>query len=348
MIIKVSDSIISPLGVGSEENFIRVSKGESMLRRHEDAEGLLQPYYASLFTERRVFSELCIEAAEEALWGCGVDASSDKVLFVVSTTKGEDLELYHSSGKIAKHFGNKNGVIVVSNACTSGVCAQITAARMLNTGKYDTAIVVGCDIQTPFIVSGFQSFKALSDELCRPFDGARRGLNLGEAAAAMILRRTDDIEEGQWEYVAGGIHNDANHISGPSRTGEGALRCLNDVRNGDFGDMAFVNLHGTASLYNDDMESVAINRAGLGEMPVNSLKGYYGHTMGAAGVLETILSMKAVEHNIVLGTRGLVTVGTVENVNASNENRSCGGNGFVKLLSGFGGSNAAVRWRIKR
>ena len=82
MIIKVSDSIISPLGVGSEENFIRVSKGESMLRRHEDAEGLLQPYYASLFTERRVFSELCIEAAEEALQGSGVDASSDKVLFV--------------------------------------------------------------------------------------------------------------------------------------------------------------------------------------------------------------------------------------------------------------------------
>lgn len=348
MIVKLSDSIISPLGKGTEENFRRVANCESMLTLHTDSDGLLQPYFASLFGKRSTFTELCIAAVEDALKGCEVDPASPDVLFVVSTTKGNNLELYQSSKSVARHFGNPNDVIVVSNACTSGVCAQITAARMLSYLYCKTAIVVGCDVQTPFIISGFQSFKALSDEQCKPFDANRRGLNLGEAAAAIILHSVSSLSDGSWEYIGGGIHNDANHISGPSRTGEGSLRCLNDVKDESFANVAFINLHGTATLYNDDMESVAVNRAGLGEKPVNSLKGYYGHTMGAAGVLETLLSMKALEKGLVLGTRGLEKVGTVEPLNASSDNRECQGSDFIKLLSGFGGVNAAVRWRLNR
>ena len=141
--------------------------------------------------------------------------------------------------------------------------------------------------------------------------------------------------------------NDANHISGPSRTGEGSYRCLQalDI---DKVELAFVSVHGTSTLYNDEMESIALDRAGLSEVPMFSLKGIYGHTMGAAGVLETILSMQAVEHGVVYGTRGFDTLGVSRQVSVSAEMRTTDKQSFVKLLSGFGGCNAAMKFRLTR
>ena len=215
--------------------------------------------------------------------------------------------------------------------------------RALESGRYDYAVVVGADVQSRFIISGFQSFKALSPEPCKPFDAHRLGLNLGEAAAAIVYQRVEKAQSGQWVAGAGAICNDANHISGPSRTGEGSFRALNTVlEDADVDDIAFVNVHGTATLYNDEMESIAIERAGLIDKPVNSLKGYYGHTMGAAGVMEVILSMRAVEDHTILGTKGFDSLGVSKNVKVSSEHRSTDKNSFIKLLSGFGGCNAAM------
>ena len=153
----------------------------------------------------------------------------------------------------------------------------------------------GSDVQSRFIISGFQSFKALSDEACRPFDKDRRGLNLGEAAATIIFK--DEVPgPDDWCIVSGAVRNDANHISGPSRTGEGSFRALKAAL-GDFdpGLLAMVSVHGTSTPYNDEMEAIAIARAGLDKVPVSCLKGVFGHTMGAAGILETILSMASVD-----------------------------------------------------
>lgn len=139
--------------------------------------------------------------------------------------------------------------------------------------------------------------------------------------------------------------NDANHISGPSRTGEGSYRCLQalDINKDE---LAFISVHGTSTLYNDEMESIAIDRAGLADVPLFSLKGIYGHTMGAAGVLETILSMQAVEHGVVFGTRGFENLGVSRPVSVSADSRTTNKQSFVKLLSGFGGCNAAMKFSL--
>lgn len=372
MITKIADNIISPLGFTSEENFKSVLKGRSELRRHDHAFGLPETFFGSLL-ERDVvtaifeqecglagpysfFEKLSILSAKQAIDSSDIKADDKNVVFVISTTKGnvDCLEknpadpsayLAKSATLIAEFFGNKNTPIVVSNACISGVCAQITAVRMLLGGKYKFAVVIGCDVVSKFIVSGFQSFKALSMEKCKPYDINRCGLNLGEAVGTIILKSDSNATDGNWHYMASSIHNDANHISGPSRTGEGSFRVLKDIlAHIDKDELAFVNAHGTATPYNDEMESIAIHRAGLDNVPTNGLKGYYGHTLGAAGIIETILSMKAVESGVILPTMGFELPGTSHSVNISNELRRTDKKIFIKILSGFGGSNAGIAY----
>jgi 3-oxoacyl-[acyl-carrier-protein] synthase-1 len=110
-------------------------------------------------------------------------------------------------------------------------------------------------------------------------------------------------------------------------------------------ELGFVSVHGTSTLYNDEMESIALDRAGLSEVPVCALKGTFGHTMGAAGILETILCMLALEEGIVLPTRGFETLGVSRPVKVSALEQRARGNSFIKLLSGFGGVNGAILLR---
>lgn len=370
----LADNIISPLGFTSRETFGAVAAGESRLRLHDDAFGLPEPVCASLLsrdrlhehadkagisTDMTLFERLATLSALDAVERAGIDPASPDTLFILSTTKGNvDLLasdpsdprslLSSSARRVAGHFGNSRTPLVVSNACISGVCAQIAAARAIASGRVRTAVVTGADILSRFIVSGFQSFKALSPEPCRPYDSARRGLNLGEGAATMVISAAGATENGGWEYRAGSIHNDANHISGPSRTGEGAYLVLEDILAATGRQrLAFVNAHGTATNYNDEMESIALHRARLCGVPLNALKGVFGHTLGAAGVLETVVSMKAVEAGIVLPTRGYGECGVSHSLDLSPHTRPAHGDTFIKMLSGFGGSNAAVAWTLR-
>ena len=320
MVSCIGHSIISPLGVGSAANVEAVRAGRSGLRVHTNRFADVEPFCASLFDTPQEFVPLCIRCVEDALNDAKIAADASTI-FILSTTKGDNLDLLTPAQAIARHFGNPNPPVVVSNACTSGVCAQITAKRLLDAGLYQHAIVIGCDIQTRFIVSGFQSFKALSPEPCLPFSPERKGLNLGEAVAAIIYSQEPRAEsqEPHWVLEAGSIHNDANHLSAPSRTGEGAYRCLIDVLEGVTpADIDLLGVHGTATLYNDDMETIAIERAGLQDVEKSILKPFFGHTMGAAGIVETIIGIE------MLGK------GT-----------------FIKMLSGFGGVNAAIRLTCK-
>ena len=365
MIVKLADHIVTPLAEGTGENYRRVKRGESMLRRYDGWQGVPEPFTASLFAANELcgndrftrFEQLCIRSIDGALDQLALDPAHNRVLFIFSTTKGnvellnpaegtryarERVLLGESARVIARHYGNYVMPVVVSNACTSGVCALIAGMRALQSGRCDYAIVTGCDVQSPFIVSGFQSFKALDPDVCRPFDATRAGLNLGEAAATMVLSRAER-SQGRWTVVRGAIRNDANHISGPSRTGEGSYRALRAAL-GDFPAerLAVVNVHGTATSYNDEMESIALARAGVSAVPVNSLKGYFGHTMGAAGVLESAITMSAIDDATVLATRGYNTSGVSCEVSVDAANRPTDRTAFVKLLSGFGGCNAAL------
>jgi len=372
MIVSVANNIISPLGMNTAENYAAVKAGQSELKRYEGKWNLPEPFVASLVDRDKVeqafatlaakgeytfFEKMIILSAKKAIEQTDIDPTSDKVLFILSTTKGnvflldkretgflsERVRLGMSAHQMTEFFHNPNTPIVVSNACISGVCAQIQALRELEAGNFDYVVVVGCDVQSAFIVSGFQSFKALSPEPCKPFDANRTGLNLGDAAATIIYTRKDAVGPDEWVACRGAIRNDANHISGPSRTGEGSYRALKVVLGDVSPDkIAFINAHGTATLYNDEMESVAIERAGLAQVPVNGLKGYYGHTMGAAGILETILSMQAIDDHNILATRGYETLGVTHPLVVSNQNQATDKQAFIKLLSGFGGCNAAL------
>lgn len=370
MVVKLADNIISPLGVTTEENYRAVKAGHSALRLHEGVPGIPIPFYASLIDENILtvegdytkFERMCIQSVAAALAQCDIDASSDRVLFIVSTTKanvsllaggrypaGSNLPSSVLPGvaasRIASYFSNHRTPLVVSNACISGVCAQIEALRALEHGLCDYAVVVGADVQSAFIVTGFQALKAVSAEACRPFDRDRKGLNLGEAAATVIYGRSDTADN-RWQMVCGAVRNDANHISGPSRTGEGSYLALRSVLQHITPDeIAFISAHGTATLYNDEMESIAVERAGMTDTPVGSLKGCYGHTMGAAGVLETLLSMSAVDDHTVLGTRGFENLGVSRPISVSSENRTTDRHAFIKLISGFGGCNAAAAFK---
>ena len=355
-VVCMGESILSPLGATPAENFAAVCRGESALQRYEGIFGVHEPFVASLMDRNRwtvpgrtFFDSIVVEAARRAVEAAGIDPASPRTAFILSTIKGniefidtQDVTLAASARRLADAFGNPNPAVVVSNACISGLAALLQGRRMLLSGGYDHVVVVGAEVQSRFIVTGFQSLKALSEAPCKPFDATRDGLNLGEAAAAVVL----GFGEAGWELVDGAVRNDANHISGPSRTGEGSFKALRYVlRQARPEELAFVNVHGTSTLYNDEMEAIAIDRAGLLNVPVNALKGTFGHTMGAAGILESILSMHAVDAGLVLPTRGFSERGVSRPVRVSAAAGQTDKRAFVKLLSGFGGVNGALLFR---
>ena len=341
MIYKIADNILSPLGETTAQNYEAVKAGRSV----NLTKGTVPIVRSEGLTR---FEAMAVKSAKCAIQEAGIDPGKDNVVLILSTTKAnievlsqgnEDPGPAHAAKSIAEELGVVTEPIVVCNACISGVAAIILAQRLLEHRDYDYAIVCGADVLSEFTVSGFQSLKAVSEEPCRPFDMERLGLNLGEAAATMILT----VDSGQWAIEAGAIRNDAFHISSPSKDGEGARLALEAIGAEAVKDsLAQINAHGTATMFNDQMESVAIERAGLNTVPVNSLKGYFGHTLGAAGILETIITMAALDDHTVLGTKGFEERGVSGKILLSSENQTTDKDRFVKMISGFGGGNAAI------
>lgn len=377
----IADNIISPLGETSEDNYLSVKSGRSGIRAYEPGTcNIPEGFNASLLFED--FETLALKSAQKAIGnalkniengqkdignkqktiGNGqLELKGKRTAFILSSTKGnieENISLADSAQRIASQLGIDTKPIVVCNACISGLSALILGNRLIDSGLYDAAIVCGCDTPRQFILSGFQSLKALSPEPCRPFDMERMGLNLGEAAATLILSK-NPLQGNSWRMGDGFIRNDAFHISTPSKTADGLYLSLQrtlesytkevssackqiDMKS----HLAFINAHGTATLFNDQMESVAIGRAGLSDLPANAYKSFWGHTMGAAGILETIISMKAIDDDTILGTRGFSELGVSGKMNICAENRPTDKKGFIKMLSGFGGCNATI-WAAK-
>lgn len=365
MVSVLADNVISPLGGTSEENYQAVKEGKSAIRAYAPmTAGIPNGFVASLLSSD--FEELAFRSAQKAIDASGINVSSTRTVFILSSTKGaieklgqtDDDKLY--LGNIAQRIATRLGIqlspIVVCNACISGLAAMILASRLLVSKKYDYAVVCGADCPGRFIISGFQSLNAMSAFSCQPFDIERQGLNLGEAAATVVLGReitTKSVNNGcrkqVWQIGHGYIKNDAYHISAPSKTAEGLYEALQETMNGiDKRNIAFINAHGTATLFNDQMEAIAIHRAELQDIPVNALKGYVGHTLGAAGIMETILCMKAVDDHTVLGTRGYEEVGVSGRIQLSSKHHSTIKTSFIKQLSGFGGCNATLYARSVR
>lgn len=357
----IADNIISPLGETSEGNYLSVKAGRSGIRAYEPGTcNIPEGFYASLLFED--FETLALRSAQKAIANAQLELKGKRTAFILSSTKGnieENISLADSAQRIANQLGIDSKPIIVCNACISGLSALILGNRLIDSDLYDAAIVCGCDTPRQFILSGFQSLKALSPEPCRPFDMERMGLNLGEAAATLILSK-NPIQGNSWRMGDGFIRNDAFHISTPSKTADGLYLSLqrtlesftkeisSTCKQIDLKEhLAFINAHGTATLFNDQMESVAIGRAGLSDLPANAYKSFWGHTMGAAGILETIISMKAIDDDTILGTRGFSELGVSGKMNICAENRPTDKKGFIKMLSGFGGCNATI-WAAKK
>ena len=365
-----TDNIFSPLGETTAANMNALRLGISGIRREKKLLGD-EPVCASLFPaglqplsdnekhhDLSFFESITLASASDALKNSGLDARDSRTGFILSTTKGNIslveaenrqeileslLSLNDSADRIARALGMQGESLVVSHACISGLLAMITGMRLIQAGRYDHLVITGADLITPFIFSGFRSFQAISPNPCRPFDAARDGISLGEAAATVILsaeKSSDSIQ-----LKGGAVTNDANHISGPSRTGdELALAILRALKqsNVEPEEIDFISAHGTATRYNDEMEAKAFHLAGLQEKPVNSLKGYYGHTLGAAGLLESIITIHSMKENILIPTLGFTSPGTELPVNIVKSFTSATLKRTLKTASGFGGCNAAI------
>lgn len=366
-----ADNIISALGFTTKENFEAIREYRSGIALHTDEHLSHLPIQAATVDTTRLnryvqqyrleeytrLEQLFILSIRQTLAEANIDLSGPDCCIVFSTTKGnisllsgraeeesaETVSLWKTAERVAAYFQVGQNVKIISNACISGVSALIVAKRLIEKKAYRKIIVTGGDILSPFITSGFVSFKSVSPERCRPFDARRDGLNLGEGCGTLLL--TTEEKPGSILLAGGGISNDANHISGPSRTGDGLYHAIRLAMNNagiEASAVGLVNTHGTATVYNDEMESKAIHLAGLQNVPINSLKPYFGHTLGAAGVIETIICAHELKAGILLGTPGFEEPGTslpliVQSQHISQPLQIC-----VKTASGFGGCNAAI------
>lgn len=376
-------AMITSLGQGVGRNFNALVDGKSGVKKSYSQRVTQSSVTAGLISEEiyedleRQFGKdansraelLAISCINELRWdstvrtGLVIASAKGNISFLenkhytdAESIKSDSRIMFGSMGEhIASRFGIANDdTFIISNACISGVSAIAFARRMILAGRYSQMIVVGVDIQNRFITSGFASFKSLSDDLCRPYDASRCGLNLGEACGAMLLTAKpdgcSDCNGGQpvVSIDGGAMTDDANHISGPSRTGDGlffAMRKSMEEANVSAEQIDVLQMHGTATAYNDEMESKAVSLARLQDVPAQSLKSYFGHTMGASGVIETIILAEEMKRGIFVGTKGFENLGVPMPVNVSANNRIIKESGKIyglKTASGFGGTNAAV------
>lgn len=358
-----ADSLISSLGKNTQENLKAIREYRSGITMHEAGviadSSILAATVSDLVKGPDTYTrleQLFILTIQDILSQSGISLADTDCGLILSTTKGNvDLlsnhpnepdsrvYLWEMGKRIGRHFQAESRVEVISNACISGVSALIVAKRWIETDKYKKVIVAGGDILSHFITSGFLSFRSVSSTICRPYDAQRDGLNLGEACGAVLLcsegSNTDIILSG------GAISNDANHISGPSRTGDGLYLAIHQAMEEgavNSEDISFINAHGTATVYNDEMESKAIHLAGLEAVPVNSMKPYFGHTLGASGIIESIICLHELKENILFGTLGYEKVGVSMPIIVQADHRDMPMKHCIKTASGFGGCNAAI------
>jgi 3-oxoacyl-[acyl-carrier-protein] synthase-1 len=242
---------------------------------------------------------------------------------------------------VQEALGLEGPAETISTACSSSAKVFASAERMIRLGLVDAAVVGGVDTLCGSVLFGFNSLELVSTEPCRPFDATRNGISLGEGAGFALVERG----RGPLELLGYGEASDAHHMSTPHPEGLGAERALNDAlaRAGLAADaIDYINMHGTASMKNDEVEGAMVARRFPATTHASSTKGFTGHTLGAAGIVEAVISLLAIETGLMPG-----------NVNTTVIDADCGpqirlqpARGDVRYaLSnsfGFGGNNCSL------
>ena len=252
--------------------------------------------------------------------------------------------------KVQSLAGTNSGGMVVSAACASSSAAIARAAAKIRSGDCDCVVVVACDCVSEFVYAGFSALMALDSEAARPFDKDRSGLSLGEAAGFVLLM-SDQLASNEdrlvMAEVAGwGLTSDANHMTGPSRDGSGLAVAIEKslmsagVSKSEVGSIA---AHGTGTVYNDSMEMKALKLVFDGKpLPTYSIKGGIGHTLGAAGLVETLVAIRSLKNKAVPPTVNMQKVDDMARGWVSPEAWRFKSDVTVSTNAGFGGINAAL------
>ena len=313
-------------------------------------------------------SLLLLAAAEDLLARSALTAEPERIAVVLGTALGgvEQLERAMAPGGRARHaldalydspahalarrLGARGPVMTVGAACAAGATAIGTGADLLRADVVDVVIAGGYDALCRFVMRGFDALRSLTRERVRPFDKRRSGLLLGEAAGLVMLARERDTHGPRLGRLLGHASaSDGSHVAAPDAYGRGlelAIRSALDEAGLTPADVEFVSAHGTGTLVNDRIEADVLRRVLAGrvsEVPVNSIKGSVGHTMGAAAVLEAVMCLMAGREGVVPHTVGLEEPDPVcELDHVIGSPRAAQPRISLSTSLGFGGCNAAL------
>jgi 3-oxoacyl-(acyl-carrier-protein) synthase len=281
--------------------------------------------------------------------------AADELLDPPSSYQGQPWQI---GEQVCKHLSLTGGNTTVSAACASSTIAIIQAALRIAGGECDQALVVGVDLISRFVLGGFASLKGLSPGGCKPFDTKRDGLSLGEGGGWLLLsnRRKPFNSMGcVLSPIGWGITCDAVHITAPCRQGSGLIAAISQATSNMDVTVGGINAHGTGTVYNDAMELTAFNaiwglsgKSGMTTQkyqeppPVCSIKGGIGHCLGAAGIIEAILSLKSLETGVLPPTVGFMESATNTPLISGQEAIPLCSPSILSCNSGFGGINAAL------
>jgi 3-oxoacyl-[acyl-carrier-protein] synthase I len=365
-VFAINPHIYSPLGTNSAENFASVLAGKTGLKS-EQFHFSEKPLWVSRVESEQLESDfgfhksafsklekMCLVSMMSVIEQTNLQEYLSETALVFCSTKGNidalnddfsQISIPKLAQKLADFVGILHKPFIISNACISGLQGIVWGTRLIKSRAFKYVLVVAGDLVSDFVLSGFKSFNAVSDEPCRPFDNERKGINLGEASASILLTSDEaflNYNTGN-EVVDGFVSNDATHISAPSRTGEGLYKVIKQLQE-KYPEKPIdcISAHGTATIYNDEMESFAFTRAGLGGVPLYSLKGYFGHTLGTAGLLESNILLQSIQESTIPISKGFQTNGTANTLKINTKNIHKKLDNVLKTASGFGGCNAAV------
>jgi len=251
----------------------------------------------------------------------------------------------HALGAFVQQaLGLEGPCLTIATACSSSAKVFASAQRLIHAGLVDAAIVGGADTLCGSVLYGFNALELVSCEPCRPFDAARSGLSLGEAAGFALLENIQ-VDKSAPRLLGYGESADAHHMSAPHPQGLGAEQAMREAlaRAGiAAGEVDYINLHGTASRQNDEVEAMLVARLFPANTHASSTKGWTGHTLGAAGIVEAVVALLALERGFAPGTLNARNLDPACGPQIRIDNAQCAVRVALSNSFGFGGNNCCL------